>query len=175
MNFVFLAIALFSLYMLTKASPESVMPALLGGVNGGVALALKLFAVYAIWLSVLKIFEQAGIDRLLAEKLKKITGRLFKDESPKAHVALTLNLSANLLGMGGAATPMGLKAMEEMRRKKNKIMLVVINSTSIQLIPTTIVAIRATFASTADIILPSIIATFITTALAVVLVNLLVK
>lgn len=175
MNIVFLFIALCSIYLLTVSNPDSVMTTMLSGVSGGVALSVKLFGIYAIWLSVLNIFQKAEFDKFLADKLRRVTRFLFKGESDEAYKSVTLNLSANILGMGGASTPMGIKSIEQMRHHKNKVMLVVINSTSIQLIPTTIIALRATYASSADIILPTFIATVCTTAVGIILVKLLVK
>lgn len=151
------------------------MSVMLSGVSNSVELCLKLFAIYAIWLSVLKILEKGKLDKKLAKLLKRPIGFLFSNENEEAYNYLSLNFSANILGMGGAATPTGIKAMETMQRKKNKIMLVVLNATSIQLIPTTIVAMRATFASAADIILPSLVATIFTSILSIFMVKVFVK
>ncbi|HHU43520.1 MAG: hypothetical protein QM214_00830 [Bacillota bacterium] len=175
MNYVFLAMMLASIFLLTRQSPEKVMSSMLDGVTSSVYLAIKLFAIYAVWLSVLKIFEKANLDKSLAKKLKKPIGFLFKGESDKAYEYLSLNLSANILGMGGAATPTGIKSIEEMTRHKNKVMLIVINSTSIQLIPATIVALRASFGSVTDIIVPSLIATLFTSIVGVIMVKVFVK
>lgn len=175
MNLVFLLIALCSVYLLAANDPDAVMTTMLSGATSGLTLVFKLFAIYAVWLSVLKIFSDAGIDKALAQRLRKITRFLFKDENENAYTALTINLSANMLGMGGASTPMGIKAIEEMKHHKNKVMLIVINSTSIQLIPTTVIALRATYGSTMDIILPSLIATACTSAIGIILVKALVK
>lgn len=175
MNIVFFIIMLASIYLISVDAPENVMSNMLIGVNNGVILSLKLFGIYAIWMSVLKIIEKANLDKSLAKKLKKPIEFLFKDESPTAYQYLSLNLSANMLGMGGASTPMGIKSIEEMKHHKNKVMLIVINSTSIQLIPATVVALRASYNSAADIIIPSLIATFITTFIGILLVKFLVK
>lgn len=175
MNYVFFIILLASIYLLTKNSPEKVMSGMLNGVTNSVELAIKLFAIYAIWLSVLKIIEKAKLDKSLAKKLKRPINFLFKGESDKAYEYLSLNLSANMLGMGGAATPTGIKSIEEMTHHKNKVMLIVINSTSIQLIPATVVALRASFNSVTDIILPSLIATVFTSVLGIIMVKLFVK
>ena len=92
-----------------------------------------------------------------------------------------MNLSANMLGMGNACTPTGLKAMAGLDKQNNSvtasmamIMLVVINASSIQLIPTTIIGLRQQYGSTtsSDIILPTLIATIISTVLGVLLVKL---
>ncbi|MFW5780327.1 MAG: spore maturation protein, partial [Bacillota bacterium] len=118
MNYVFFMILIASVYLLTKESPEKVMSGMLEGVTSGVSLAIKLFAIYAIWLSVLKIIEKSKLDKSLAKKLKKPINFLFKGENEKAYEYLSLNLSANILGMGGAATPTGIKSIEEMTLHK---------------------------------------------------------
>lgn len=166
---------LISTYLIVVSSPENVMPTILLGANNGLTLGVKLFAIYAIWLSLLKIIDKANLDKLLATKLKRPINFLFKDENQEAYQYLSLNLSANMLGMGGASTPMGIKAIESMEKHKNKVMLVVINSTSIQIIPATVVALRASYNSAIDIILPSFIATFMTTLIGIILVKVFVK
>lgn len=93
-----------------------------------------------------------------------------------------MNVSANMLGIGNAATPMGIKAMQALDDGSGKanfamIMLIVINATSIQLLPTTVIGLRATAGSSspADIILPTILATFATTILGIFLVHMIDK
>lgn len=175
MNIVFFVILISSIFLITKQNPQNVMGVMLTGISSSVELCLKLFGIYAIWLSILKILEKSRLDKGLAKLLKKPIGFLFSGESAEAYNYLSLNISANILGMGGAATPTGIKSMETMRLKKNKIMLVVLNATSIQLIPTTIVAMRATFGSVSDIILPSLIATIFTSVISIFLVKVFVK
>lgn len=175
MNAIFLTICLVSIYLLALADPTAVMPSMLSGIEGSVTLSLKLLGIYAIWLSVLKIFEQAGVSAFLTRSLKKITTRLFKGETEETYGYLTMNLSANILGMGGAATPMGIKSVETMKKHKNKVMLVVINATSIQLVPTTIMSLAATHGAIKDIFLPSLLSTILTSAVGILLVKILVK
>ncbi len=175
MNIIFFIVIIASIYLIVLRKPEDVMPTMLNGVNSGIMLSLKLFAIYAIWLSVLKIIQKAELDKSLAKRLKRPIKFLFKNENNQTYQYLSLNLSANMLGMGGASTPMGIKAIENMANHKNKVMLVVINSTSIQIIPATIIALRASYNSTIDIILPSLIATFITTLIGIILVKVFVK
>ena len=107
MNIVFFVIMLVSIYLISVNSPEKVMGAVLDGANGGLALSVKLFGVYALWLSILKIMEKAELDKALAKKLKKPIQYLFKDESPQTYKYLSLNLSA-ICWEWGAATPMGI-------------------------------------------------------------------
>lgn len=175
MNAVFSAIIVASVAYMLYTSPAGVLPAMLEGATRSVYFALTLFAVYTVWLTVLKILERVRLDEKIAKVLKAPSRFLFPNESDEAYGALSVNLSANLLGMGGAATPAGIKSMETMKSRKNRIMLVVVNSTSIQLIPTTIIGIRAAAGATTDIILPSLIATFATTFIGILLVKIFVR
>ncbi len=123
----------------------------------------------------MKILEKSKIDGKLATLIMPFNKLLFPKESPKAYEKLSVNISANLLGTGGAATPSGIDAMSLMKSKKNKIMLVALNSLSLQLIPTTVIAMRATKGAIVNIILASLIATFFTTAIGAILVKVLIK
>ncbi|MGI6213708.1 MAG: hypothetical protein ACOYIQ_04085 [Christensenellales bacterium] len=175
MNAVFVIILIASIALLLFRDPAKVLPAMLTGGTGGVNLALKLAVIYSVWLSLLIILERAGIDKKIASLIKNPLRKLFPKEDAQTYLYLSLNLSCNILGMGGAATPLGIKAVENMSCQKNKIMLVVINSASIQLIPTTIIAMRASFLSKTDIIIPSLIASVFSTLLAAITVALLVR
>ncbi len=134
------------------------------------ALAFKLVAVYAVWLSVLKMAEATGLDKKLSRGLRPLIRKLFKGESDDAYDHISVNLASNMLGMGGVATPAGIKAIGSMRSdgvraSDNMILLVVINATSIQLIPAAVIAIRAAngSADAADIFLPTFISTAVST------------
>jgi len=151
------------------------MPSMLKGVESGANFALKLFVIYGVWISIIKLLEKSGADKKIASFLSPFAKKLFKNESEDAYKFLTLNLSANLIGMGGGATPMGIRAMESMQIKKNRIMLLVLNSCGIQLIPTTILALRAGLGATTNIILPALIVNLATTVVGVVLVKVLVR
>ena len=180
MNIVFTIMILASLVMLIVVSPESAFSIMISGASSALKLAFTLVAIYAIWLSVLSLMEGIGLNRMLNNLFRPITKRLFKGESDLALEYITLNFSANLLGMGGAATPLGIKAMECMqdgseRATDNMILFMVINSTSIQLLPATIIGLRSSAGSNSpsDIILPSLIATVISTVTGVALAKLL--
>lgn len=161
--------------MLVFVAPETILPTMLQGAQKGLSLAVTLLAIYSIWLTVLKIYEKTNTTRYLAKAMNPITKRIFPNESLAAYSHINLNLSANILGMGGVATPMGIKAMENLTQKRNKIMLIIVNSTSLQLIPTTVVAIRAGLGATTDIILSSLIVSIATTTVGMILVRILVK
>ena len=138
-----------------------------------VELALGLIGVMTLWLGVMKVAEVAGIVTSLAKLVKPIMVRLFP-EVPSEHPAMgamVMNMTANFLGLSNAATPMGLKAMEELNKlnphagvaTNAMCMFLTINTTAITLIPATVIAIRLTMGSSnpADIIVPTIIATAI--------------
>ncbi len=182
MNIVYFVMTISSLVLITAIAPESAFSIMLGGTKTAIELAITLVSIYAIWLSVLQIMEKIGANKLLYRMLRPVTKKLFKGESDMALQYIALNFSANLLGMGGAATPLGIKAMEYMqdgsdKATDNMILFMVINSTSIQLLPATIIGMRAAAGSTSasDIILPSLVATTLSTLIGVVLAKIFAK
>lgn len=151
-------------------SPESAFPTMIDGVGQAITLIIKLTAIYGVWLSVLDMATKTKLDKKLSKLLKPIARKIFKNESEEAYDWICINLSANMLSMGGVATPAGIKAMHAMedgsaRATDNMIMLLVINATSIQLIPATVVAMRASHGSqsASDIIIPTLVSSGIAT------------
>lgn len=182
MNIVFTALTLISMVILITVSPATVFPTMIEGVRNAIQLIIKLTAIYAVWLSVLKMMEATGLDKKLSNGLKPIIRRLFKGENDEAYQWISVNLASNMLGMGGASTPAGIKAMnamckEEGKATDNMLLLLVINATSIQIIPATVIALRATAGSenAASIFLPTLIATFLSTVISYVLCKLFSK
>ncbi len=182
MNGIFLITILAATAMLAVVNPENYVKVMTDGAADAVELTLKLLAVYAVWLSVLEAMERSGLCQKTMRVLHPLTNRLFKGESDEAKKHITLNLTSNVLGLGGAATPAGIKAIQSMDSggtvaTKNMIMLVVINATSIQLIPATVMSLMAQHGSTnpSAIMLPSIIATAVSTASGVILVKTFCK
>lgn len=173
-----------SVSYLIFTAPGRMLPAMIDGATAAITLTLTMLAIYCVWLSLLKLMENAGINKFLNKLCRPITKRLFKGESDQTLEYITVNMSANLLGMGGAATPMGIKAIESMCNDKSKkfatdnmILLLVINCTSIQLFPATIIGLRASegSANPADIILPCLIATLCSTLIGIVLCKILAR
>ena len=180
MNAVFLAISIISLVTMTVHSPETAFSSMINGVGSAISLSLKLIAIYAVWLSVLEMMKRTGIDKSLSKLLKPLVRKIFKKENDEAYDWICINMSANMLGMGGVATPAGIKAMEKMqdgsdRATDNMIMLFVINATSIQLIPATVIAMRAGANSqnAADIILPTLVSSGVATLLGMIICRVL--
>ncbi|MBW5466602.1 spore maturation protein [Brevibacillus formosus] len=136
---------------------EAINAAAFEGAKTGVTVCLGLLSVLAFWMGMMRIAEKSGLLELLARVLSPIIQILFPDV-PKGHPAMGYilsNMSANLLGLGNAATPMGLKAMEELQKlnpdKQNAsaamCTLLAINTASITIIPTTMIAIRMQYGS----------------------------
>ena len=127
-----------------------VAAAAIGGAASGVELCLGLTGVLCLWTGVMEVMRRAGLAEKLSRLLRPLLGRLYppfrKDEETMD--ALSANLSANLLGLGNAATPMGIRAARRMaertpgRASDSLCMLVVCNTASVQLIPTTVAGAR---------------------------------
>jgi spore maturation protein A len=147
-----------------------------------VEIAIGLIGIMALWLGIMKIAEASGLIRIIAKLLKPLTIRLFPDV-PADHPAIgsiVLNMSANILGLGNAATPLGLKAMEELQELNEKkdtatnamVMFLAINTSSVQLIlPATVVALMGATAS--EIFITTILATSCSTIAAIAAVKFL--
>ena len=147
-------------------------------------ISLGLTGILALWLGIMKIGEQSGMINALSRWLSPVFCRLFPD-IPKGHPAMGsifMNLSANMLGLDNAATPMGLKAMKELQELNPKkdtatnpmIMFLVINTSGLILIPVSIMMYRAQMgaAQPTDIFIPTLITTTISTFVGVAVVSI---
>ena len=160
-----------------------VFPALLAAMfdsaRTGFDISIGLVGVMALWLGILRIGERAGMVDALARLAAPALRQLFPGVPPghPAQGAMVMNVSANLLGLDNAATPLGLKAMQELqtlnpqpeRATDAQILFIVLNTAGLTLIPTSVIAIRQTLAvkqglvgfNAADILLPTLVATSI--------------
>lgn len=174
MNVIFTVVCIVSMIIIAIFSPDRLLSSLLGGAEDAAKMALTLFCIYAVWMGLSKLAEKSGLSRAMAKGLKPISRRVFRTDDEAANENLAMNISCNLLGLGGAATPYAVKAIGELEKGKNTFaqkLLFVINATSIQILPTTVIALRAGAGSSspADIFLPSLICTAASTALGVLL------
>lgn len=136
--------------------------AVLSGAKAAVELCIGIGGVTCLWTGVMEIFERTGIMAKMAKLLRPIISRIFPDEiSETASRAVSANISANLLGLGNAATPLGIAAAQQLSEGStagnNLCMLVVLNTASIQLIPTTAAALCSAYGSKAPFdIIPAV-------------------
>ena len=157
----------------------SMMTGLFDSAKTGFEISLGLTAMMALWLGIMRVGEKAGLINAFAKMVRPFFKTIFKDvpENHPAYGNIALNFSANMLGLDNAATPLGLKAMDELQSLNPKketatdaqIMFLVLNTAGISLIPTSIIAIRQTMAieqglkgfNAADIFLPLLIVTYV--------------
>jgi len=168
--------------VLLFVNPQEVVSEMLSSSANALSLCIELIGIYAVWLGILEILDKSGLSLKLANLLNPIIKFLFKSDNSEANKYIAINMASNILGLGNAATPSGIKAMELLDDKSQKAtfsatMLIVINSVSIQLLPTTVIGLRenANSVNSTSIILPTIISSFLTATLAVCLVFLFTK
>lgn len=181
MNAIFGVILTVTMSMLLFVNPEGVLSAFLAGGEKALSLTLKMVVVYAVWLGILNVFEKTGLSAKTAKVLKPFNKMLFGTLPEKANDYVSLNVSANILGMSGATTPMGIKAVRELEKHKGTeyaiAMFFVINATSVQLIPSSVLALRIKCGAQtpSDIILPTVLATLLSTVIGILLVKIFIK
>ena len=144
---------------------------IVGSADSTVKFIIGLVGIMCFWCGVMKIAEKSGLTQKLARLMKPLLKFLFKDagKDEKALGAIVMNLTANMMGLSNAATPFGIKAMEEMdrlnpekgRASNDMALFLVMNAACIQLVPSTIISIRAAVGSSnpGAIILPAILST----------------
>lgn len=176
MNIVWTTVTIVAIAALTFINPQSVLTVCLDSSAQALRTALELTAVYCVWLGVFKVAEECRLVEKLSKLLKPLNKWLYGNVSEVAANYVSLNLASNLLGVGNAATPSAIAAIKE-EEKGEKLsrfgaMLFVLNATSVQLVPTTVMGIRASLgsASPSDIILPNLIATLATSVIGIALV-----
>ena len=170
MNIVWLVVMLLGIAIMIVKCPDLILNTMIAASEKSVKLCISLLAIYAVWLGLLKILEDTGFSKKLAKWLTPIINFLFGkniDDYTKSQIAI--NLSSNILGLGNAATPSAINAMKGLDDGSGKInkpmtMLMVVNCLSFQLVPTTIMGLRASAGSTnvSSIILPTILTSFLT-------------
>lgn len=169
-----------TLWAAATGRPAAVTEAVVAAGKQAMDTALGLAGILSLWLGILRVAEKAGLVESLARAFTPLLARLFPDV-PRGHPALgaiTLNLAANALGLGSAATPMGLRAMAELQRinpspdeaSPAMCTFLALNTTGLTLLPTTVIGLRALAGSAnpADVVLPTAVATLAATTVAVV-------
>ncbi|MFD2640309.1 nucleoside recognition domain-containing protein [Piscibacillus salipiscarius] len=175
-NIIWVALAVVGIiYAIFNGTIEEVNKVIFESANESVYLIISLVSILVFWLGLMKIAEEAGLLVKLANLFKPLFTRLFPD-IPHDHPAMGYilsNFSANVFGLGNAATPLGIKAMKEMKKlnddqedaSRSMITFLALNTSSVTIIPTTIIAIRMQYDSSAptEIVTSTILATLIST------------
>jgi spore maturation protein A len=166
---------------LINGHADAINKAVFEGAKTGVTVAFGLISIMIFWMGMMKVAEEAGLLKQMARLLGPFARWLFPTV-PKDHPAfgyILSNMAANIFGLGNAATPMGIKAMQELQKLNPNpntatpamCTLLALNTSSITLIPTTIIAIRMNYksANPAEIVGTTLIATFIATCAAILI------
>ncbi|WP_066294103.1 nucleoside recognition domain-containing protein [Bacillus sp. FJAT-29937] len=169
-------------FAMVNGTMNEVNEAVFKGAAEAVTLCIGLISILVFWLGMMKIAEDAGLLNKLSQAFKPIVKRLFP-EVPTDHPAMGYilsNMMANMFGLGNAATPLGIKAMEELKRlnggkteaTRSMITFLAVNTSSITLIPTMVIAIRMKYESVSptEIVGPTLIAS-ISSAIGAILID----
>ena len=155
--------------------------AVLDGASSAVSLTISLCGIMCLWCGIMRVFERAGVIGYVSKLLYPLLRLIFPDaaKSGQGLGEISANISANLLGIGNAATPFAIKAMEKLQKNNpepdtatpDMITLAVLNTASVNIIPSTLIALRRAAGSESpySVILPVIITSFATSTLAVLL------
>lgn len=183
MNKVWLILLSLSIIALMFVDPSGVLAGLTSASNRAVKLSFELCAIYALWIGIFSILEQTGLSKKFSKLLSPLVNLIFgkKNLSDETRQYVSMNISANMLGMGGAATPLGIKAIESMNKDnpdKTTVtypmtMLIVICCTVLQFLPTSIMGLMSSAGSKnpASIVFPSILASILSTTIGIILVK----
>ena len=156
MNYIwgFLILCGFGAFALS-GDPAASVDAMLSGVSEALELCLALCPSFMLWLGLMNVAREAGLMEKLSRAARPLLKRLMPDSS-EAMAPITLNLAANFLGLGSAATPFGIEAMAELQKANRRgnaasddmCMFIALNSSAVELLPTSVLALRAAAGST---------------------------
>ncbi len=176
MNVIWTVVVVISLAVLTVTNPNQVVALCVKSASQAVDYAVQLVAVYSLWLGVFSVAEKCFLVQKLAQILTKFNGFLYGKVSQVANEYLSLNMASNILGVGNAATPSAICAIKNMESgstlSRAGAMLFVLNANGIQLVPTTVIGLRATMGSQnpSSILVPTAVCAVVTAILGVILV-----
>lgn len=175
------------IYAIISNNLSSLNNSIFESTQSAVELTLVLIGSTCLWSGIMEVASETDIIKYLSKILNPFTKRLFKNLNPesKSYNNIIMNLIANILGLGNAATPLGLKAMDELQKDNkikdtlsdNMMMLIVLNTASLQIIPTTVIAIRSSLnaSNPTRIIVPVWISTVCAAIVGVVVCKIIIK
>lgn len=173
MNAIFPIIILISLVFMTFTNPEGMLTSFSVATEKAVSLSVTLISVYAIWQGFAYLLESSGISKKISKFFNKPVKKLFLTDSDEAVYNISLNLTANALGLSGIATPSGIESMRLLDKENNehgKTLLMVISCTSIQILPITVIQLLSTYnQNPTQAIIVSLISTVFSTILGIII------
>lgn len=182
MNKIFNIIFILSVIIMLFTNPTKIMDVIFIGAEKAVTLSFSLISIYAFWLGILEILDKTGVNIKLAKLLSPIIKKGFNNPNSDTQKEIATNISSNFLGMGNAATPSGINAMQGLddgsgKINKAQMLLMLLNTSSIQLLPTTIIGLRISNLSSnaTSIILPTILSSILATSCGILLLFLIEK
>ena len=177
MSKIWIVMLLSSLVATAIIAPSTVVSTMMNAAKMGVTMSIEFVGIYAVWMGIMQVMDDCKLSHKLSKAFSKPVQYVFGRTDEETEKNICMNIASNIIGIGSAATPYGIKAMKGLDKGDKKanramIMLVVINSTGIQLLPTTVIGMRAIAGSVSpsSILWPTIVATFIPTILGVLLV-----
>lgn len=169
------------IFGMVSGNGELLSKSIINTATDTVKLIIDLLGIMCLWCGVMKIAERSGLTDKLARVLKPVLKLVFREagEDDRALGAIVMNLTANMFGLSNAATPFGIKAMEEMdrlnkhsdRASNDMVLFLILNAACIQFVPTTVVSIRAAVnsANPGAIILPAVCTTTFASIIGIIL------
>ena len=172
-------------YAIFSGNLENLNSSVFDSVNDAINLTISLLGTMCLWSGIMQIANKTSAIDKLTKILKPLIRIIFPKISTKTEKDISMNMIANILGLGNAATPLGLKAMKSMQEENPKkeilsdsmAMFIIINTASIQIIPTTVIAIRSSMGSSnpTAIVVPIWIASVITATAGIVITKIFIK
>ena len=170
---IFPIIILVSVTFSLFTNPEIMVSVFSSATEKAVELSISLISVYAVWQGLAYLLENSGISKKISKIFRKPVKKLFNTESDEAIYNISLNLTANALGLSGVATPAGIESMRLLDEEKNehgKTLLMVVACTSIQILPVSVIQLLAKYGESPNlIILLMLISTVFSTTLGIIL------
>ena len=177
MNAIWTTLIILCFAVIAITNPNKLLTLCVESGTQAVNYTLQLASVYALWQGVFCVAERCNLVEKLAKILSKLNNFLYGNITPVAQNYISLNMASNIVGVGNASTPSAIEAIKLMEKgttlTRGGAMLFVINACGLQLVPTTVIGMRASFGSQnpSGILLPTIICTATTLVLGVFLVN----
>ncbi len=173
------------IYAMISGNLNEINIAITNSTEKAVSLTLTLIGMTSLWSGLMEIASKTNIIKYLSKLLKPVILFLFSDLNEEVSNTIVMNIIANILGLGNAATPLGLQAMNELQKNNkdkemlddNMMMLIVLNTASLQIIPSTVIAIRSSLGSEnpVKIIVPVWISTICAAIVGIFMTKLLIK